>query len=206
MVKSTTIRLILSLTITHGWKLHQIDIQNIFLHRSLFDTIFMQQPIGFVDHKRSHFVCKLKKVIYSLKQAHRAWFSILSSWLTTYGLSTSIADPSLLIMHTTSHCVFILIYIDDMIITSFSSSVVDHLITSFNQSFPVKNLGQLSFFLGVELTYLSDGIFISQRKYISNLLKKTRVSSANPTSTSPMAVSTQLSKFDYPSFDNLTSF
>lgn len=109
----------------------------------------MQQLQGFVDQPRPHFVCKLNKAIYGLKQAPRAWFSKLSSWLLHYGFSTSKGDPSLFIMHTTFACMLVLVYVDDMIITSSSSLVVDHLITSLSQAFPVKDLGILLYFLGL---------------------------------------------------------
>ncbi|KAF5471442.1 hypothetical protein F2P56_008232 [Juglans regia] len=123
----------------------------------------------------------------------------------SYGFTASKADPSLFIMHTYSFCMFILVYIDDMIITASSSVVVDKLIASLSQAFPVKDLGRLSYFLGLELEYLSDGILICQRKYISDLLKKTGMSEANSVS-SPMSASIKLSKFDSPSFDDITLF
>lgn len=72
MVKPTTIWLVLSLAITHGWTLNQIDIQNVFLHGTLSETIYMQQLPEFVDSQYPTFVCKLKKAICGLKQALRA--------------------------------------------------------------------------------------------------------------------------------------
>lgn len=104
-------------------------------------------------------------------------------------------------MHIASACIFILIYVDDMIITSSSKLVVDQLITSLNHSFPIKNLGWFSYFLGVELTYIFDGLLFSQRKYILDLLTKTTMTNANPMF-SPMAASTPLSKFGLYSFKN----
>lgn len=150
MVKPTTIQFVLSLTITHGWKLYQIDIQNAFLHGPLSETIFMQQLLGFAHPKFPNYVCKLKKAIYGLKQAPRAWFSALSSWLTSYGFFASQVDPFLFIMHIDSTCIFILVYVDDMIITLSSAFAVDQLLDSLNHSFPVKNLDQPSYFLGIE--------------------------------------------------------
>lgn len=174
----------------------------------------MQQPPNFVDSKILYFVCKLNKGLLWYKTSSQSLVLALSSWLTTYGFSIPKVDPSLFIMHLASTCIFILIYVDDLIITSSSQQVVDQLITtldhsflvkSLDHSFLVKNLGRLAFFLGVELDYLSDGLLISQRKYILDLLKKTCTSSVNHISSS-MAASTQLSKFDFPFFDNLTLF
>ncbi|XP_040999433.1 uncharacterized mitochondrial protein AtMg00810-like [Juglans microcarpa x Juglans regia] len=97
------------------------------------------------------------------------------------------------------------VYVDDMIITSSSSSDVKRLIVSLGQAFPVTDLGPLPYFLGLELDYLSDGLFISQRKYISDLLKKANMLGSKPIS-SPMSTSTKLSKFDAPTFENATLF
>lgn len=113
------------------------------------------------------------------------------------------ADPSLFIMHIATICIFILVYVDDIMITSFSSMVVDNLITSLNQAFPIKDLGRLSYFFGLELEYLLYGIIISQQKYVFELLKKTGMSGANSIPP-PMSASTNLSKFNSPSFDNIT--
>ncbi|KAF5470687.1 hypothetical protein F2P56_011184 [Juglans regia] len=156
VVKSSTIRLVLSITVARGWCLRQIDIQNAFLHSKLSETVFMQQPQGFIDPLRPNFVCKLNKAIYGLKQAPRAWFSELSSWLISYGFSASKGDPSLFVMHTSTLCMFILVYVDDMVITSSSSIAVDDLLTALGKVFLVKDLGPLSYFLGLEVENLVD--------------------------------------------------
>ncbi|KAF5451117.1 hypothetical protein F2P56_031412 [Juglans regia] len=176
-----------------------------FFMVSFLKPSFMQQPQGFVDPERPTFVCKLNKAIYGLKQAPRAWFSELSSWLISYGFTASKGDPSLFILHTLTLCMFILVYVDDMIITSSSSAAVDDLISTLGNMFPVKDLGSLSYFLGLEIENLTDGILITQRRYVSDLLQKTNMIGANPIS-SPMSASTKLSKFDSPSFDNVTLF
>lgn len=156
----------------------------------------MQQPQKFIDLKRPNFVCKLNKAIYGLKQVLRVWFSELSSWLLNYSFSASKADSSLFIYHQQNLSIFILIYVDDIIITSFCSFVVE-------DAFFISNLGRLSYFHDLELDYLPHGLLISQRKYILQLLIKTNMLAANPIS-SPMFASTKLSKFDSSIFDNVT--
>jgi hypothetical protein len=85
VVKPATIRLLLSLAVTRGWVIRQIDIQNAFLHGYLHEDVYMHQPPGFVDSKYPNYLCKLDKSLYGLKQAPRAWFSRLSGKLINLG-------------------------------------------------------------------------------------------------------------------------
>jgi hypothetical protein len=100
VVKPTTVRTVLSLAYSVGWSMKQIDIQNAFLHGFLSEDVFMVQPPGFVHPSFPNHVCKLKKAIYSLKQAPRAWFSRLSDKLFQLGFVGSKADTSLFLYRT----------------------------------------------------------------------------------------------------------
>lgn len=126
--------------------------------------------------------------IHGLKQVLRAWFSELSSCLIFYRFFASKLYLSLFIMHTTTAYILILVYIDNMIIKSSSSLVADNLIHSLSLAFSVKHLGSLSYFLSIQFDYLSNGVFLSKKKYIFDLLAKTGMINAKPTS-SPMAAS-----------------
>lgn len=95
VVKIATIRLVLSVAVSKGWELRQLDVQNAFLHGILEEEVFMKQPPGFEDPKRPHLVCKLDKAIYGLKQAPRAWYSRLSSKLIALGFRASKSDTYL---------------------------------------------------------------------------------------------------------------
>nr|KYP63355.1 Retrovirus-related Pol polyprotein from transposon TNT 1-94 [Cajanus cajan] len=95
VVMATIIRLILSLVVLNGWPLHQLDVKNAFLHGHLTETVYMEQPSGFVDPRFLTHVCRLNKALYGLKQAPRAWFQCLSSFLMRSGFICSRADPSL---------------------------------------------------------------------------------------------------------------
>lgn len=81
VVKATTVRIVLSLVAIHGWKLHQLDVNNSFLHGQLNELVYMEQPSGFVDSRFPNYVCRLNKALYGLKQAPRAWFQRLSNFL-----------------------------------------------------------------------------------------------------------------------------
>jgi hypothetical protein len=116
-IKASTICVLLSLAVHFDWTIRQLDVSNAFLHGSLNETMFMHQPKGFVDNNNPHFVCKLYKALYGLKQAPRTWFNRLSSFLLELGFIASLVDSSLFILKNDFVLIFMLIYVDDIIIT-----------------------------------------------------------------------------------------
>lgn len=117
VIKPVTIRLILSLAVSRGWSLRQLDVNNAFLQGTLRDDVYMTQPPGFVDSDHPHYVCKLRKALYGLKQAPRAWYNELRQFLLSSGFSNSLADTSLFTRIACDSMVFILVYVDDIVIT-----------------------------------------------------------------------------------------
>jgi hypothetical protein len=170
VIKPTTVRLVLSLAISAGWSIQQIDIQNAFLHGHLSEEVFMTQPPGFQHPQYPHHVCKLNKALYGLKQAPQAWFSRLSSRLLELGFHGSQSDTSLFIFRTTTLTMFVLIYVDDIIITSPSPEAINGLLSTLKSDFAVKNLGHLKFFLGIEVIPNEHGVILSQQRYITDIL------------------------------------
>lgn len=142
VVKPTTIRLILTSALSHHWGLHQLDVNNAFLNGLLHETIYMQQPPGFSSQDKS-LVCKLDKALYGLKQAPRQWFERLQSTLLQFGFHTSQCDPSLFIYKKDKNVVYLLVYVDDIIITGSSNSLIQTLVGHLNSTFALKQLGQL---------------------------------------------------------------
>ena len=186
VVKASTIRLVLSLAITRQWTIRHIDIQNEFLHGQLQEEVYMQQPQGYVHPDFPHHVCRIKKSLYGLKQAPRAWFSKLTETLLQLGFLGSKADTSLFTLHQTTFSIFILIYVDDIIITRTSSTEINNFIQRLGDVFPVKDLGILSYFLGVEALFDGLDLFLTQRKYVANLLQRVNMHEAKPCTT-PMS-------------------
>jgi hypothetical protein len=205
VIKPTTVRTVLSIAISSGWPLRQIDIQNAFLHGTLTEQVFMTQPPGYHHPSYPHHVCKLQKALYGLKQAPRAWFSRLSNRLIALGFHGSRSDSSLFIYKDSSITMFVLIYVDDIIITCSQPSAIDALLKSLTADFAVKDLGNLNFFLGVEVIPNSQGVLLSQQRYILDLLTRTKMVDAKPVTT-PMASSTSLSAFDGEPFPDHTLF
>uniref|UniRef100_A0A2N9F0Q4 Reverse transcriptase Ty1/copia-type domain-containing protein n=1 Tax=Fagus sylvatica TaxID=28930 RepID=A0A2N9F0Q4_FAGSY len=205
VIKPTTVRAVLSIAISTGWSIRQIDIQNAFLHGQLSEDVFMAQPPGYQHPSYPSHVCKLNKAIYGLKQAPRAWFSRLSSRLLQLGFHGSLSDMSLFIYKSQSFTMFILIYVDDIIITCSNKSEIDKLLCLLESDFAVKDLGKLNYFLGVEVIPNAHGILLSQQRYIINLLKRTNMHEAKPVS-SPMASTTSLTAHEGESFPDVTLF
>ncbi|KAF5470860.1 hypothetical protein F2P56_011348 [Juglans regia] len=127
------------------------------------------------------------------KQAPRAWFLRLSQALLALGFNGSTVDTSLFTFHLNNISVYVLIYVDDIIIARNSSSSIDHLITHLSAEFAVKD-GPLSYFLGIMVTTTSEDLHLNQEKYAIDLLNRTRMAGAKPTST-PCTSGSKLSKF-----------
>jgi hypothetical protein len=152
----------------------------------------MRQPPGFIDAKYPNYLCKLDKSLYGLKQAPRAWFSRLSSKLIELGFTASKADVSLFIFNKANLHIYMLIYVDDIIIISSSPTATNKLLLQLQEDFAVKYLGYLHYFLGIEVAHYPDRLVLSQRKYIQDVLAKTNMAMSNGVPT-PMLPTDKLS-------------
>jgi hypothetical protein len=182
VAKLTTVRVLIALASINNWFLHQLDVNNAFLHGELQEDVYMQVPEGVTCHKRNQ-VCKLKKSLYGLKQASRKWYEKLSNLLTTEGYTQSISDYSLFTKKFDQHFIAILVYVDDIIITGTSLTEIDRVKHILDTNFKIKDLGQLKYFLGLEVAHSKQGITISQRKYCLDLLEDTGLLASKPVST-----------------------
>lgn len=192
VIKSTTVRSVLHLAVNSDWSIRQIDVNNAFLQGRLSDEVYVTQPPGFVDQDHPHYVCRLKKALYGLRQAPRAWYQELRNYLLTLGFVNSVADTSLFIRRKGSEVLYVLVYVDDMLITGNAKPAIAHLIATLNSRFSLKDMGEAKYFLGIELSRNSTGMHLRQQKYISDLLQKTNMSTAKPVST-PMSPTPKLS-------------
>lgn len=157
-----------------NWPLHQFDVKNAFLHGDLKEEVYMEIPPGLKDSSSTGKVCKLKKALYSLKQSPRAWFERFSRAMQRFGYKQSQADHTLFIKHHSQGKVTALIvYVDDIVLTSNDDGEIQNLKHRLANEFEIKDLGTLKYFLGIAVARSKHGIFISQRKYILDLLKET---------------------------------
>ena len=165
VAKLTTVRLLLALAALRNWHLRQLDVNNAFLHGDLNEEVYMKLPPGLIMDN-PNLVCHLQRSLYGLKQASRQWFTRLSSFLLSQGFHQSSADHSLFLYTNNSHDITaILVYVDDIILTGNNLNTIIHITKLLDQTFNIKDLGILKFFLGLEVARSSHGIHLCQHKY-----------------------------------------
>lgn len=152
VAKMTNIRLVIALASIHSWHIHQLDVKNAFLHGELQEDVYMILPHGVTSSKPNQ-VCKLLKSLYSLKQASRKWYEKLTSIILQQNYTQASADHSLFTKQTDSSFTVILVYIDDIILAGNSLSEFQHIKSILHASFKIKDLGQLNYFLGLEVAH-----------------------------------------------------
>jgi len=146
VVKSSTIRIVLSIALHLNWEVRQLDINNAFLNGNLKENVFMHQPKVYTDSTELGHICKLNKEIYRLKQAPRAWYDKLKDILLRWGFQNTKSDSSLFVLRENDHIILLLIYVDDIIIVGSNNKSLETFITQLNIAFSLKDLGLLHYF------------------------------------------------------------
>jgi len=192
VVKPATIRVVLSMALSQDWPIHQLDVKNAFLHGTLTETVYCIQPAGFVDSSRPEFVCRLNKSLYGLKQAPRAWHNRFASHILSLGFVEAKSDTSLFIFRRGSATALLLLYVDDIVLTASSDSLLRQIIGALQHEFAMTDMGPLHHFLGISVTRSTGGLFLSQRQYSQDILERAGMSECKPCST-PVDVHSKLS-------------
>nr|KAJ0198242.1 hypothetical protein LSAT_V11C700347490 [Lactuca sativa] len=193
VAKLVTVHCFLTVAVKRNWKLHQLDVNNAFLHGELEEDVYMKIPQGFSKRDDTR-VCKLKKSLYGLKQASRTWYQKFTDALVDFGYKQSRADHSLFTIQEGDLFAAVLIYVDDVIITGNHVSKIDSTKQHLDKAFSIKDLGPLKYFLGIEVAKTSDGLVMSQRKYTIDILEDCGLLGSRP-STFPMEQHTKIDKF-----------
>ncbi|GJX59088.1 retrovirus-related pol polyprotein from transposon TNT 1-94 [Tanacetum coccineum] len=152
--------------------IYQMDVKMAFLNGELKEEVYVSQPEGFVDQDNPLHVYKLKKALYSLKQAPHAWYDMLSSFLFSQQFSKGAVDPTLFTWHAGNDILLVQIYVDDIIFTSTNTSMCDEFANQMTTKFKMSVIRQMSIFLGLQISQSPRGIFINQAKYASEIVKK----------------------------------
>lgn len=179
VAKMVTVRVLLTVAAVHRWHLHQLDVNNAFLNGELEEEVYMLLPPGFARKGEKH-VCKLHKSIYGLKQAFRQWFIKLSNALKACGFEQSLSDYSLFVRNRHGNFLALLVYVDDVILAGNNLRDIENTKIFLSKQFKLKDLGQLKYFLGIEVARSQHGINLSQRKYALEILEDTGFSGAKP--------------------------
>uniref|UniRef100_A0A2N9G329 Uncharacterized protein n=1 Tax=Fagus sylvatica TaxID=28930 RepID=A0A2N9G329_FAGSY len=193
VARLTSVRSLLAVAAVRHWPLFQMDVKNSFLNGDLLEEVYMQPPPGYPDSQNQ--VCCLRRALYGLKQAPRAWFAKFSSMVAQQGFTPSSYDSALFIRHTSTGITLVLLYVDDMIITGDDTAGIHDLQKFLSQQFEMKDLGTLNYFLGLEVTSSSDGYYLSQAKYASDLLTKAGLTDSKTVST-PLELNVKLNTTD----------
>ncbi|GKV41335.1 hypothetical protein SLEP1_g48881 [Rubroshorea leprosula] len=193
VIKPQTIRIVLTIALAKGWTIKQLDVQNAFLHGYLKELVYIEQPLRFKDPTHLDHVCQLNRALYGLKQAPRAWFEQFSHFLLQLGFLCSHCDSSLFILHHAQGTIYLLLYVDAIILTGSSSIFLDAFITKLGTEFSMKNLGNLSYFLGIQVFTTPYGLSVSQKKYAQELLERAGMINCKAIATPMVAKSLALS-------------
>lgn len=164
----------------------------LFLHGDLHETVYMHQPLGFRDSCHPDYVCRLKKSLYGLKQAPRAWYQRFADYVITIVFRHSTSDHSLFIYRQQSDMAYILLYVDDIILITSTHALRQSIMSLLASEFAMKDLGPLSYFLGIAVSRHPGGLFLSQSTYASEIIDRAGMQSCK-SSVTPVDTKQKLS-------------
>ena len=164
--------MLLAFTCYKNFILYHMDVKNAFLNGFINEEVFVEQPPGFESFNFLNHVFKLKKALYILKQAPRSWYERLSKFLIFSGFKMGKIDTTLFIKPKDKDMLIIQIYVDDIIFGATNGSLCEEFAKSMHSEFEMSMMGELNFFLGLQIKQFKEGTFINQAKYVRELLKK----------------------------------
>eukprot|EP00253_Pinus_taeda_P024516 PITA_24516 len=172
-----------------------MDVKSAFLNGDLEEEVYIEQLDGFVLGNDPNLVCKLKKALYGLKQAPRAWYYQLDKYLYQQGFSKGSANSNLYIKIGNDKLLILVVYVDDIIFGSNEETMSQSFVMVMQKEFEMSLLGELTYFLGLQIQQKEGGIFLSQTKYLKQILKKYGMEDAKRVCT-PMVTGCSLSEND----------
>ncbi|GJR82461.1 putative ribonuclease H-like domain-containing protein [Tanacetum coccineum] len=177
------IRLFLAYASFKDFVVYQMDVKSAFLYGKIEEEVYVCQPPGFEDPEFPNKVYKVEKALYGLHQAPRAWYETLSTYLLDNGFQRGQIDKTLFIKRIKSDILLVQVYVDDIIFGSTKKELCTDFEKLMHKKFQMSSMGELTFFLGLQVTQKDDGIFISQDKYVDEILKKFGFSTVKTAST-----------------------
>ncbi|GJY28237.1 putative ribonuclease H-like domain-containing protein [Tanacetum coccineum] len=187
------IRLFLAYASFMNFLVYQMDVKSAFLYGTIEEEVYVSQPPGFVDPEFPKKVYKVEKALYGLHQAPRAWYETLSTYLLDNGFHRGQINKTLFIKRVKDDILLVQVYVDDIIFGSTRNSLCTDFEQYMHKRFQMSSMGELTFFLGLQVKQKIDGIFISQDKYVGEILKKFSFSCIRTAST-PMETNKALAK------------
>ncbi|GKC68874.1 putative ribonuclease H-like domain-containing protein [Tanacetum coccineum] len=166
------IKLFLAYVIFEDFVVYQMDVKSSFLYGKIEEEVYVYQPPEFEDPDFPDKVYKVEKALYKLHQAPRDWYETLSTYLLDNELQREKIDKTLFIRRDKGDILLVQVYVDDIIFGSTKKSLCTEFEKMMHKKFQMSSMGELTFFLGLQVKQKEDGIFISQDKYVTEILKK----------------------------------
>jgi hypothetical protein len=177
------IRLFLAYASFMGFTVYQMDVKSAFLYGKIDEEVYVSQPPGFEDPEHPNKVYKVVKALYGLHQAPRKWYETLAAYLLNNGFHRGKIDQTLFIKKDKDDILLVQVYVDDIIFGSTKLEMCKEFEKLMKDDFQMSSMGELNFFLGLQVQQRTDGIFISQDKYVTEILRKFHFTNAKPSST-----------------------
>ncbi|GJW10007.1 reverse transcriptase [Tanacetum coccineum] len=157
-----TIRMIIAIAAQYRWKIHQMDVKSTFLNGLLEEEVYVEQPEGYVAKGQEGKVLRLKKALYGLKQAPRAWNTRIDKYFQEHGFTKCLSEYALYVKFENKSILLACLYVDDLIFTGNSQSMIDELKKSMTREFEMTDIGLMSYYLGIEVKQTDEVNIICQ--------------------------------------------
>jgi hypothetical protein len=185
------IRILLAFFVAKGFKLYQMNVKSAFLNGVLEEEVYVRQPPGFESEKYRHRVYNLRKALYGLKQAPRAWYSRLRGFPFERGFEMGKVDQTLFLLRQGRDILIVHVYVDDIVFGGSSNSLVARFAEYMSREFKMRMMGELQFFLGLQIKQSKEGTFVHQAKYTKDIVRKFKMENSKAMET-PMSTTTTL--------------
>jgi hypothetical protein len=185
------IRILLVFSVAEGFKLYQMEVKSAFFNGLLEEEAYVKQPLSFESAEFAHKVYRLRKALYGLKQAPRAWYGRLRGFLFSKGFEMGKVDKTLFLLRQGDDILIVQVYVDDIVFGGSSHSLVARFAEDMSKELEMFTMGELQFFLGLQIKQAKEGTFVHEAKYTKDILKKFKMDDSKPLST-PMSTTTAL--------------
>jgi hypothetical protein len=197
-----SVRLLIALAAHEGWEVHHLDVKSAFLNGDLHEEVYVEQPLGFIKEGEEHKVLKLKKALYGLHQAPRAWNEKVDDTLMSFGFNKCPSEPAIYTRHRGKHQLVVGVYVDDLMVTGSSIDGIKQFKIEMVNAFKMSDLGLLHYYLGIEVRQSFKGIALCQKAYAEKIVEMCGLQDCNSNHT-PMESRLKLSKQSFePVVDN----
>lgn len=179
VARRETIRILINLAAANGWHVHHLDVKTAFLHGELKEDVYVSQPEGFEKKGHENKVYKLNKALYGLCQAPRAWNTKLNSILVDMEFKKCTKEPSVYRKTVNGDRLIVAVYVDDLFVTGTNKRIIDEFKQMMSSRFDMSDLGELTYYLGIEVKQHSEGITLNQKTYAQKILEEAGMSQCN---------------------------